>query len=112
MGRICERQRQFCAQDDRALLIPVMPYPHLDSVHLNFDGYMALGNRIGECLAEIHRTGEIRWQGPRLLGAKFEDPSRRQIRVNFDSETPLKLLDAPLGAGTYGKGTNRRWTGS
>jgi hypothetical protein len=81
-----------------------MPYPHLDSVHLNFDGYMALGNRIGECQANIHRTDKIAWQGPRLMGAKFADPSRRRIRVNFDSETPLKLLDAPLGAGTYGKG--------
>ena len=103
-GRICEQQRQFCAQDARAVLIPAMPYPHLDVVHLDFDGYMALGNRIGDCLADIHRIGKVTWQGPRLLGAKFDDQSRRRIRVNFDSATPLKLLDAPPGAGTYGKG--------
>jgi hypothetical protein len=103
-GRICEQQRQFCAKDARAVLIPAMPYPHLDVVHLDFDGYMALGNRIGECLGDVHRTGRIAWQGPRLLEAKFEDQSCQSIRVNFDSLTPLKLLETPLGAGTYGKG--------
>jgi hypothetical protein len=73
-------------------------------VHLDFEGYMVLGDRIGECVADIHRTGKVAWQGPRLLGAKFEDPTRRRIRVNFDCAPPLQLLDAPLGAGTYGQG--------
>jgi hypothetical protein len=103
-GRICEQQRQFCAQDPRSILIPAMPYPHLDVVHLDFEGYQALGNRVGECLADLKRTGRVAWQGPRLVGARFTDQSRRSIRVDFDSATPLKLLESPLGAGTYGKG--------
>ena len=103
-GRLCEQQRQFCTEDPRAVLIPAMPYPHLDVVHLTFDGYMGLGNRIGECLADINRTGKIAWQGPRLLSAKFADAARRKIRVTFDSAIPLKLLNEPPGAGADGKG--------
>ena len=66
-GRLRERQRQFCAADARAVLIPTLPYSHYDAVHLDFDGFMALGDRIGECLAEVNRTGTATWQGPRLV---------------------------------------------
>jgi hypothetical protein len=103
-GRLRERQRQFCAADARAVLIPTLPYSHYDAVHLDFNGFMALGDRIGECLAEVNRTGTVTWQGPRLVSAKFADASHRKVRIAFDSAAGLKLLDSPLGAGDFGQG--------
>ncbi len=103
-GRLREQQRQFCAADARAVLIPTLPYSHYDAVHLDYEGFMALGDRIGECLAEVNRNGRVTWQGPRLVSAKFADASRRKVRVAFDSAAGLKLLEAPPGAGDFGKG--------
>ena len=104
VGRLRETQRQSCASDPRAILIPALPYTHCDVVHLNRRGYFALGDRIGECMAQVIKSGKVTWQGPRMVSAKFADQSRRKIRVTFDSVKQLKLLDEPLGAGDYGKG--------
>jgi len=98
VGRLREAQRQFCAEDPRSVLIPALPYSHGDIVHLDYDGYGALGRRIGDCLAEIHKTGAIRWQGPRAVSAQFTDATRKRIQVTFDSAEELHLLDKPPGA--------------
>jgi len=104
VGRLRETQRQVCAEDPRAILIPALPYAHCDTVHLTREGYFALGDRIGECMTEVYKSVKVTWQGPRLVSAQFADASRQKIRVTFDSAKELKLLDMPLGAGDYGKG--------
>jgi hypothetical protein len=97
VGRMREIQRQVCAEDRRAFLIPAQPYPHIDPVHLDHEGYLALGRRIGECLAEANRTGKVSWQGPRVVEARFTDASRKSVKVTFDSAKELRVLDEPLG---------------
>jgi hypothetical protein len=96
-GRLREIQRQVCAEDPRAVLIPALPYTHCDVVHLDFEGYGALARQVGECMAEIATSGTVTWQGPRVVGAEFCDEGRRRIRVTFDSVKELRVLDKPLG---------------
>lgn len=96
-GRLRETQRQFCLEDPRAFLIPALPYPHIDFIHLNHDGYFALGHQIGTALADLNKTGKVTWQGPRPVEARFADASKKSIKVTFDSARELRLHEQPLG---------------
>jgi hypothetical protein len=90
-GRVREAQRAFCAQDPRALLVPALPYPHRDLIHLTAEAYKQLGLRIGEAVAETEKAGRPLWQGPRPVSARFADQARKRIAVSFDSAARLQI---------------------
>jgi hypothetical protein len=96
-GKLRDVQRQFCAEDPHAILVPALPYSHKDPIHLSAEGATQLGIRMGQALAESRKAGRAVWQGPRALAARFTDASRRTICVDFECSGPLRLSDEAIG---------------
>jgi hypothetical protein len=98
-GRIREAQRRFCAEDPRAILIPTLPYDHLDPIHLSEAGVRELAGRISQALDETAKAKRPVWQGPRVASLRFTDDTRRRIEIKYDSAKRLVLTTDPNETG-------------
>lgn len=80
-----EAQRQFVLQDRRAVLYSTLPYVvnAKDRIHLETEGYIALGKQIGRQMIELERTGKAITPGPTPQEVRFADAERKQIAITL-----------------------------
>ncbi len=91
---IREAERQFVIADGNALLVPALGRPMQDGVHLNREGYFALGKEIARALSKVrYHQKDADWPGP-VMDAAVLTPDGKSAGVHFAEVKQLSGCEA------------------